>query len=487
MKNSKKLIVPVLCCVLLFLFSCTDSENPLNSADVDLNAEKGGSAEDDGDTFDRNAVADNLPEMDFGGYDFTIFTGNLPDYIECLVATEQNGEVINDAFYLANKTVEDRFNINIKVIEGEDHMAVAQAKRIMLSGSDVFDVLFGHDYETGAASLEGFFVNLYSLDHLDFSKPWWPGNTIDSLTFNDKMYVFSNSMTTLGLDWTRLLYINKGMAKDYGLEVPYQDVFDGTWTLDKLTKLTKDIYTDTNGDGKKDKDDRYGYVFTGPYYCSIEPFGISVVKKSGDTLEFDFANERTQKAVDMMYDLMVDSQGTFFFRPEEHLSVSMFTQGNGFIIKKHLMDARKTLRASDINYGILPYPKLDESQENYYAGYHDRLFAVPASSENLDRTAVIIEAMSAEGWKKVFPAYYEISMKHKFLADEESIKILDLIYSARVLDFAYIYGISYYMMFDTLLGNTNTPSTDFASYYEKNLGPAQKILDKIMAKFAELD
>ena len=494
MKSSKKIVVCVLCCALLFLFSCsgnnTGNENANNPANADIGGETGdneGSAEDADATFDRNAVTDNLPEMDFNGYDFTIFTGNLPDYIECLVAPEQNGEVINDAFYLANRTVEDRFNINIKVTEGEDHMAVAQARRIMLSGSDEFDVLFGHDYETGAASLEGFFVNLYSLKHLDFSKPWWPSHTIDSLTFNNKMYVYSNSMTTLGLDWTRLLYINKGMAQDLGLEVPYKDVFDGTWTLDKLTKLTRDIYTDINSDGQKDRDDKYGYIFTGPYYCSIEPFGINVVKKSGDTLEFDFANERTQKVVDMMYDLMVNSQGTFYFRPEEHLSVSMFTQGNGFIIKKHLMDARKTLRASDINYGILPFPKLDENQENYYVGYHDRLFAVPAASENLDRTSVIVEAMSAEGWKKVFPAYYEISMKHKFLADDESIEILDLIYSSRVLDFAYIYGIRYYMMLDALLGDTPNPSTDFSSYYEKNLGPAQRILDNIMVKFAELD
>jgi hypothetical protein len=276
------------------------------------------------------------------------------------------------------------------------------------------------------------------------------------------------------------------MAKDLGLEVPYKDVFDGTWTLDKLTQMTKSAYIDVNGDGKKDKDDKFGYVFAGAYYCSLEPFGIHAAKKSGDTLELDILNKKKKKMVDMMYDLMIDSPGTYYYGSDENVSLNIFAQGNALIMQKHQMDARKTLRASDVDYGILPFPKLDENQESYYAGYHDRLFVVPTTARDLDRTSVIIEAMSAEGWKKVFPAYFEISMKNKFLADEESIEILDLIYSCRVLDFAYIYSISYYLMLNDML-NTTKPTKDLTSYYEKNERTVQKTLDNIMAKFAELD
>ena len=460
--------------------SSADSDNGTADSLADDTSENGESPGD------RNSIADNLPDIDYGGYTFNILTGNEQYYVDSLVASEQIGEVINDAVYIANKTVEDRFNINIKVTQTEGPFIMDNAKKSIKSGGDEYDLLFGHDYESGTASLEGLFLNLYYLDRLDFEKPWWPNNTVESLTINGKMYLFSNSLTTLGMDWTRLLYINKGLAKDLGLEVPYKDVFDGTWTLDKLTKLTKDVYIDVNGDGVKDSDDKYGYAFTGSYYCSIEPFGIQVVKKSGDILELNVLGERTQKMVDMMYDLMINSKGTFYFGPEEHLSEKIFTNGNALIIYKHLQDARKTLRASDIDYGILPFPKLDENQENYYAGYHDRLFAVPITASNTDRSAVIIEAMSAEGWKKVFPAYYEISMKNKFLADEESIKILDMIYSSRVLDFTYIYSISYYMMLNDLFNN-DKPSTDFVSYYEKNLGSVQKTLDNIAKKFSEMD
>jgi hypothetical protein len=94
--------------------------------------------------------------------------------------------------------------------------------------------------------------------------------------------------------------------------------------------------------------------------------------------------------------------------------------------------------------------------------------------------------MSAEGWKKVFPAYFEISMKHKFLADEESIEILDLIYSRSILDFGYVHNLPFYMILDTLL-NTSTPSRDFTSYYDRNFRAAERLLQSIEDKYNELD
>ena len=494
----KKFTVLCLCFLVLascLLFSCKNNSggdvssvnNTTDSNYTDTgNSDTAVNTDNTGGTENRNDINDNLPVMDFGGYTFNILTGNDPIFVENLAASEDTGDVINDAFYRANRTVEDRFNINIKVTQTGDVFATDTAKKSINSGDNSFDLLFGHDYATGAASLDGYFVNLYSLSHLDFSKPWWPKNTVDSLTFDGKMFIFSNSMTTLGLDWMRLLFINKGMAANMGITVPYKDVYDGTWTLEKLTQMTKDAYTDVNGDGKKDKEDTYGYGFTGPYYCSIEPFGIHAVKKSGNTLELDINNERTQKMVDMMYNLMVDSQGTFFDGSDENICVNMFAQNKCLIILSQLKQARMTLRASDINYGILPFPKLDESQESYYAGYNDRLFAVPKTASDLDRTAVIIEAMSAEGWKKVFPAYYEIAMKNKYLADDDSIKILDMIYSSRVLSFDYIYGIKYYMMLNDLL-NTKKPSKDFASYYDKSVGAVEKVLKNIEDKFAALN
>ena len=467
------------------LYSCGDKSTSDNLKD-DMHAAGEQSADETGAADEREKISDGLPEADFGGYNFRIYTA--PNFVENVAAYEEIGDVINDTIYRANKIVEERFNIKITALEGAagDVDLVNEIKKTIQSGDEAFDISFAHDSLTGAAALEGYYINLYDVPNLDFAKPWWPEHTVSSLTFNDQMFMFSNSISTLGMDWTRIIYINKGLAKDFGLTVPYQDVFDGMWTLEKLIQMSKDVYIDANGNGSRDIDDTYGYGYGGAFYCSAEPLGIQTVKKDEDTLELSINNERTLKAVDLMYGLLFGSAGAYYDKDSyEGTAIDMFGQGSRLFIQGELGKARQKFRYSDVDYGILPFPKLDENQGNYYAGYTDRLFTVPTTAKNLERTGIIIEAMSAEGWKKIFPAYYEIAMKNKFLSDEESIQILDMIYTSRVLDFSYIYGIKFYMFLTDLFSNAN-PSTDFVSYYEKNEKSVVSALRKIEEKFLAL-
>ena len=68
------------------------------------------------DDFGRPWVEDELPEtLDMGGRDFNIHTrGNVERY-EWL-ATEENGEMLNDAIYHRNLTVEERYKVKLNII-----------------------------------------------------------------------------------------------------------------------------------------------------------------------------------------------------------------------------------------------------------------------------------------------------------------------------------------------------------------------------------
>ena len=67
------------------------------------------------------------------------------------------------------------------------------------------------------------------------------------------------------------------------------------------------------------------------------------------------------------------------------------------------------------------------------------MFSIPKTASDTDRTGVILEALSAEGYKQVFPTYYEIALKDKYLRDDESVKMLDLITASRTISFSYMY------------------------------------------------
>ena len=491
----KKFILFILCCALLFtgiLTSCKSANN--ESVKTKNNNEENGAAESedaenidgnsDSDVVDRLSIPDNLPEITFNNYNFRIYTA--PAYADknnaFVVQEEEIGEVINDAIYRANQNVEERFDVTIRAVAIDNVESVME--KCVKSGDDAFDIGFGMDTAMGAGTLKGLYVNLYKVPNLDFSKPWWPKYTVDSLTFDGQMYMWSNSISILGMDWTRVLFINKGLTQELGLSLPYQDVFNNTWTFDKMLDMCKNTYADLNGNGEKDKNDRYGYACGGAFYCGIEPFGIEPLKKDGDTLTIDINNERTVKMVELMYELIHGSPETYYNKSDFTQAIDMFGDNRVLFLFGELGRARSKFRATEIDYGILPYPMLDSEQGQYYSGCTDRLFVIPETAKDLERTGTIVEAMSAEGYKRVAPAYNEIAMKNKYLSDDESSKILDLVYDTRVLGFSFAYSIKFGNMLTHLLCDQAT--SDFASYYEKNIASVEKAVQNIENKFAAM-
>ena len=436
-------------------------------------------------------ISDGLPELDFGGYDFRITSySNIRDRV---FAENDIGEVINDAQYSARVTVEERFNVKISLAEAggsTDGSDLTAVKKSILAGDDEFDLVHAHDITLCTNSLENIFVNLYNIPNLDFAKPWWPANSVDSLTVLGQMYVYSNAMTTDSIGNIRVIYINKDKARDYGIALPYRDVFEGSWTIDKLIAMTRDVYSDLNGNGEADEEDLFGFEYRDQYFiCTLEPLGITPYKRDREEIvKLNLNNERTLLAVDKMHTLLFDLKSTFF-KNDNKVENNIFMSNRALATCLQLGEAVDKLRFTDINYGILPMPKLEASQENYYSGYTSYLCAVPNTAQDLARTGAVIEALSAEGYKKVLPAYNEIALKNKYLQDDESIEMLDLINETKMLDFAWCYNVNYqgpyWFMRDLFIGG-KSPSTDFASWYDKNETKQQKQLDTIIAKFENM-
>lgn len=58
---------------------------------------------------------DDLPAADYGGYEFRFYT--YGSSVDMYASDGENGEVVNDAIYKLNRTVEERFNVKITAID----------------------------------------------------------------------------------------------------------------------------------------------------------------------------------------------------------------------------------------------------------------------------------------------------------------------------------------------------------------------------------
>ena len=130
-------------------------------------------------------------------------------------------------------------------------------------------------------------------------------------------------------------------------------------------------------------------------------------------------------------------------------------------------------------------PKYDENQKDYFTmvdGSHGAL-AVPKTVSDLDFVGVITEALNAESYKRTVPVYYDLVLKTKGSRDEESVRMLDMIFDGRIFDFGYVYG-----EFGAAFWVQNLiekKSADISSYYEKNHKAYDKKMEKAFTFFEE--
>ena len=164
--------------------------------------------------------------------------------------------------------------------------------------------------------------------------------------------------------------------------------------------------------------------------------------------------------------------------------LNMQSEGRALFQFTHL-DRVTLLRGYDFNFGILPNTKLHESQAEYHNavnGWCSTSISIPITAEP-ERTGIILEALTAESYYTLRTAYYEVSLKTKFLRDDESEEMLDIIFASRVYDLGNFYNWG--DIFGTLNNMAAAKQTDFISRYERVMPRIERDIEKAIEMFLE--
>jgi len=251
----KRIISAVLCALMiagiaLMYASCSDSkkQNEDGSESMSENNEAGENA--------RAGVPDNVPSgLKFSGETFTILSRDESQFIfgyEMGVETE-TGDVVNDAIYRRNQTVEERFDIDIKTIKipgiwGHETSFNNTIRNSVRAGDNEYDLIAGFAVMMPPLAADGMFMNWKNVPYIDHSAPWWIEKLADEMTVDGKLYFISGDLSLSMISNMMVFYFNKKVQNDFGIEDLYQTVLDGKWTIDRLSDICKDVYVDLNGD-----------------------------------------------------------------------------------------------------------------------------------------------------------------------------------------------------------------------------------------------
>lgn len=394
-----------------------------------------------------------LSGLDFDGRKITLFCtdysatgafGNM--YVE-----SENGDIVNDSIYEKNKYIEELLNVSLDFIKydfnwGDRDVMYNTVRTSVMSDSEPYNITLIPTYFTSTLIVEGIMADLNEMPHLDMSKEWWSQGFRKTAEIAGKTHMAAGDGTLPFITGFYAVAVNKNLADGNGIGNVYSVVNDGKWTLDEMHRMSSGLYRDLNGNGKYDEDDQFGLELLDPNF--LLPFllscGNEVFTKNGDKYEYTYTNERCIDTFSKLFGLINDKEATLKIDKGDLMDIrsdSSFAEGRALFALIYLDDT-KYYRETSFDYGLIPYPKLDENQKEYrtMVGNGHVTFSVPVTSEGDEAVGAVLEAMGYAGHKFTTPAYFETALKVKYAHDDETVKMLDLIKSTEYTDTAAMFA-----------------------------------------------
>ena len=442
----KKALLSLLSMLLLIGVFCSCKGN--GNAPQETSAGNGDTTDTGQNISDEDQPELNLPEnLDYTGKTLRMLvrTSSRPyhEYQE-----SENASIVDEAVFDRNDWVKTRLGIEIAFTDMNGYASgqtefCAAIRNSLNNGDQGFHIVSPAAYYGNTMIVEGCYRDLNSLEYFDVSESyWWDGYT-NQIAINDKIYTVTGDYSIDALACMGGVFYNKAIARAYGYENDFYDmVKNNEWTLDRMLEIAKDVAVDKDGETGWSVADQVGVALWDqtlqmlPNACN----SFAVVKNEDGTLSPDLRNSANTEILDLLKDNTANgcilSLGT---------NVSdlykVFTTGNALFLMDNF-ERISTLRSSNIDYGILVFPKLNDQQESYITGVASAtVFAVMAgiNDEEASMAAAFLQTMGYASYRYTTPKYFESTLKGYLAQDPQSAEMLDMMRANIVYDVAALY------------------------------------------------
>lgn len=415
-------------------------------------------------------------------------------------AEEDTGDVVVSAVYNRNIAVEDRLNITIASITTTDTIdqgvnVVDQVRTAVQAGTDDFQVFANHMSQSTPLILEGALMNICNEQYLDWDQPWWSHSFTEQIMLDNKLYFAVGELSQTMIRGSYAMFVNKTMFSNaFQDENIYNVVLDGKWTLDKLKEYCAAAYQDSNGDTVKDESDLYGFaLYAGPksdvHDAFIGSCNVDLVKKNDNgELELTISGERTFNYIEELKELYYSDYYTWVTANDAEAHTKFI--GNTAMFTADRLEVTEKFRDMESDYGIIPVPKLNEEQAEYGGYTHNgfSVFCVPITAdEDMDVVCAFLEAMCAESYRSVTPAYYEVALKQKYARDDIVSQMLDEITGSIRFDFGFIYSASLNDLIKVFRNINGDEASNPASTLRSTEKALNRLLDNLVKEIKALE
>lgn len=377
--------------------------------------------------------------VDLGGYEFTI----VSPFIAGIIKSENSPQSpFLDAFDKRQKEIEQKYNCKIVGVNAYPNTTYLQP--LIMSGEKVGDVLDMMPDMWVPASQAGYLTPWDDVKGVDVNADKWVKAYTNMAVLDGKHW---------GLSYNRppevrgCMFFNKTMLSNYNQPDLYELVKKGEWTFDKFREIAIACTKDSDNDGKNDT---YGMNYLHKYN-SVEYFVAAndgrLVKDESGKMVTNFSTQNVLDALQFVYDLY-HTDKVVEINPKDapesttkdypwDYSITRFMEGKTAFIVGDSWMADNSLKKMKDDFGIIPLPKGPAANDYTSLANNMRIFAVTSTNKDLDKTALIWNALTEpmEGFEG--DLWWQEDMRDEIYRDDQSIEMYNMLLEKSFIDYGY--------------------------------------------------
>ncbi len=506
MKLFVRLIALLLACLTLtvLVIACDDKEDGKKKNDGRLNAnlDENGRELDDLDQYNLN----------YSGEEITLLYWKEVERPEFEQKELANDNVL-DAIYDRNINVEDRLGVDLVFVpmyaaygEGVADEFLRKIDAVRLAKTHDYDIIATYARTEASLAVRGHLQNFSKIEesYINLEKPWWPRELVETVSFGNGSYYFiSGDMSTNVLHMMHCIFINKDMFTDLKMDIPYQMVREGKWTIDEMIRMTENLWIDLDNNNKPSVADQIGFCALN-YVCdSFYPGSNMRYIEEDDTMMLkvspDYTSAKAVKLIDKLGD-WASSNAIWVTNANSDTEManntrSIFQKGKTLLWLEHACYAESALALGKVkfSYGMIPTPKYDTNQVNYYTGMGNpwSLYGIYVDfdqrgdkQETLSMFTAVLECYASEAYRLTTPEIFEVNMSLKYAESKDETDMFEFVRSGIVFDLGKIFS-TVTSNLPEQASNAIVDHTSWSSKYKSFLPTAEEQLRKICADFRQ--
>ena len=159
-----------------------------------------------------------------------------------------------------------------------------------------------------------------------------------------------------------------------------------------------------------------------------------------------------------------------------------FMNGNSLFYVIHSGIASSSFSEIEFNYGCVPCPKYDASQEEYISSARQpiTMYAITrfVNADRLEMISATVEAMASGGYRSITPIVFDTIMKFRDSKSVEMTEMLEIVRDTVYFDVGRVY--SYVMDYvSDQPGVALINGTEWSTYLSQNQTRVETLLDNL--------